>query len=785
MASTTNNTVTLTFAVNVAPYAEGLKSMLSMTQVTGAQIKPLLNFEMKKADFSGIEKVLDSYAQKVKDLIPAQQELADSSEGLGNANDDESEKVKRSKKSHEEKALTLNKVKRESLEAFGAIAFLTQNIVSLAAANSNGSKEMDKLNQGLSQGISAGFGLAGILGTLGIATGGVGVAIGAVVAVGVTLLAFLDKSKEKSEQNKKTMDEFAASLRGAALPALIEYRNNVSQWEQESKKNIETESKKLAVLKESGKNYKNVGDYLIAVRAQTLAVTNAENEFIRAKETGKKLDEQITGGQKTYAEIRTFIRESEIAAIYNQYARQRAEAKSTYESELLTFVHSKEAQTAAFHKYETKVREINTAEKADAAQKAKEITEAEKREFEKRKQAYDQHLKSVEQLSVLDLTNVLLRLRQRGMEQGKTEEQIALDITNRKQTAADAELKILTDLEKSGIALNDEQKIAKTKLENDLVQLQIDGANQRKAIDKSETEHAKEMYDAKLNAAQQMFGNMAQAAGNIYEMQQRQTNKELNAELKVRNTKLKLERDKQVAAATTAEQRQAVDEDFAEKQEALQQEMNDRAMAANEKAFAFQKAFSIIQAMMSTYTAAALALGPPPLGLGPVLGIPLAATAVALGLANVAMIASQQPPGLARGGTVKGVGGPQDDNILMRLSVGEEVINSRAAKNNRMLLKAINSVGQSGAISYMDAMPSVRSDYFSSTPSGGRRVSSPSMSSGEGGSSGSVVYNITIPIENFYGEEKEFDRLKKTVEGAMQRAGTDDASTLFKNRNRI
>ena len=55
--------------------------------------------------------------------------------------------------------------------------------------------------------------------------------------------------------------------------------------------------------------------------------------------------------------------------------------------------------------------------------------------------------------------------------------------------------------------------------------------------------------------------------------------------------------------------------------------------------FAIYKALSIGQAIISTYNAAAAALAPPPLGAGPLFGPILAASTIALGLAQVASIA--------------------------------------------------------------------------------------------------------------------------------------------------
>ena len=66
------------------------------------------------------------------------------------------------------------------------------------------------------------------------------------------------------------------------------------------------------------------------------------------------------------------------------------------------------------------------------------------------------------------------------------------------------------------------------------------------------------------------------------------------------------------------------------------------------------KALAIGQTLISTYTAAAAALKPPPEGAGPIWGIPVAAGAVISGLANVAKIRSTKLP---YGGDSGGGGG--------------------------------------------------------------------------------------------------------------------------------
>jgi len=95
-----------------------------------------------------------------------------------------------------------------------------------------------------------------------------------------------------------------------------------------------------------------------------------------------------------------------------------------------------------------------------------------------------------------------------------------------------------------------------------------------------------------------------------------------------------------------------------------------------------QKAILSAQAVMNTWVGATAALAPPPLGLGPVFGIPLAASVVAMGLANVAKI---NGVGFANGGVVGGFVGatPGQDNTSSNgigLRTGEMVLTATDQK---------------------------------------------------------------------------------------------------------
>jgi len=90
------------------------------------------------------------------------------------------------------------------------------------------------------------------------------------------------------------------------------------------------------------------------------------------------------------------------------------------------------------------------------------------------------------------------------------------------------------------------------------------------------------------------------------------------------------------------------------------------------------KVLAISASLLNTYVAATAALAPPPIGLGPVAGIPLAASVVTLGLANVARM-----KGFANGGVVGGFNGSgsygKDDQVAT-VKKGEMWLNAPQQK---------------------------------------------------------------------------------------------------------
>lgn len=132
-------------------------------------------------------------------------------------------------------------------------------------------------------------------------------------------------------------------------------------------------------------------------------------------------------------------------------------------------------------------------------------------------------------------------------------------------------------------------------------------------------------------------------------------------------------------AAATAEEAADIERQLAAVDRSI--ERND-AILANEqgqitKLFNTRKALSIVTTIISGAAAGVGALAPPPIGLGPVAGIPLAVAVAATTGAQIAVIASQSPPQFDAG-FAGFTSGP--DNFQATLREGEVVLNQRGSE---------------------------------------------------------------------------------------------------------
>jgi hypothetical protein len=445
--------VKIVFTADLKPYVEGLKSMLSMTATTGQQLKPLLNVDVKAPDVSGLESQLKAVVDQTEEYIRSLNDAGVANDKLGSKEEDHAAHTDHAAGAVERKSGSLNKAKRNALEAFGALSFLATGIVELSSKASGGSKDMDKLNRGMSEGISAGFGLAGTLSVLGIATGGWAVAIGAAVAIGLSLLRFFDDSEERLKRNATAMQLFSESLRGASGRDLEEYRKGLLQAIAASDQFIQAAERKKAAL--------SVGD--LAGRAETQSLISQEQArralLVQERE---KLDQELNARAKTGAEVREFIRQAETAATVDQFEQQRRAAEDTYKKEQEEFRGHADGLEAARKKHAAEMRRIAEEEAHFDKQIADQKFEAE-----------------------------LARITADGVSRGALQEQLDLAILSARADYYRKELNALAALDTQ---MSSQQRLRKQQLETLLTQIQQQESQKRIDLERSERNSRMQLY---------------------------------------------------------------------------------------------------------------------------------------------------------------------------------------------------------------------------------------------------------------------------------------------------
>lgn len=109
--------------------------------------------------------------------------------------------------------------------------------------------------------------------------------------------------------------------------------------------------------------------------------------------------------------------------------------------------------------------------------------------------------------------------------------------------------------------------------------------------------------------------------------------------------------------------------------------------------FAAQKAFAVAQTIINAEMASAAALAPPPIGLGPVAGLPYSQVIRGIGYASAAVIGAQALMGMAHSG-IDSV--PREGTWL--LDKGERVVDSRTNQDLKRYLNAANDSSAGGNV---------------------------------------------------------------------------------------
>jgi hypothetical protein len=399
----------ISFSIDLIPYVAGLKSMLTMTQAAGKQIEPLLNMKLKAPDFTGFEKELVRLQEEVK-------AMGVESSTMNTGIEDTGKKAGAAAPHVHRHGTAIRGMKREAMESFGAISFLAMNIVQMADSASGGSKDLQKLSQGMSQGVSAGFGLASILSVIGVASGGTAVAIGAVVTIGISLVSFFSNAEQRAEAAKKMMDQFSDSLNGASVKSLEEYRGNLIKIVVE-KKNL------ISVLEDLRKDAAKKLDFL-SVAELSGQISNLKDSLGIVATQVELTNAKIESSQIRGTEIVKMTEQAKIDAISNQYARQRAEAIKSFNDDKTKAEESKAIDeeksnyiAAKRSALRVKLNEINTAEKNDEKQKYEEVERYQMEGFNK----YLEHQKLLDGIRAETQRSVMSGFKSEEMANAKSE----------------------------------------------------------------------------------------------------------------------------------------------------------------------------------------------------------------------------------------------------------------------------------------------------------------------------------------------------------------------------
>jgi len=904
MGNTTE--VKTVFTIDLKPFADGLKTMLGMTSATAAQIKPILNFDVKAPDFSAIDSQLKGLADRTAEYLESQQQVipvVDNATGEekkhGDAADESAKKVFR-------KAESLGHVKREALESFGAISFLALGIVQLSSSVSGGSKNLEKLSNSLSSGISAGFGFAGMISIIAPSAGTAAAGVGILVASVISLMKYFDDSEAEQRRMQSTLEDVRKSMRGAATEDLIAYRNNLIASAQAAKETAATYDK----IKQS----LPTGD-LVGRAAMYTEYTKQMARAAEFKQLASVVDNEMESRSKTVGEAKLFVKQAEIAATKNQFEQQRKTAKAAYEKELEEYKghanaleaarkkhemavvkiaeeESRFNQQIADQKYEADLNQIRlqgiesgeTQERIDLqilesrsrhygeqynkllalgsnvsteqiqqrAQLEATLTQIEFEKAQKRIEIRQTEFESKLRLSEIEGQRQIAQYKTEGYERGDSPEKIATGVLALERSQTQGVIAEYNKRIASGEKLNQQELERVAQLNSRLIELSAEEARSeieareklkdtRKSIGELELKNrndeqseelaqvdnwlekvkqtygvtaedinraekaaadrrvqiAKEAEERKrqaiLEGALGIANDLASASNSLLSITQEQTSREVGEEKKRRQAALDTEKEKRLAAAKSSTDRDKIEKDYAAKKEALDIEMNNKAKAANADAFAIQKTFSIVQATIATYEAATKAynalVGIPIVGPG--LAVAAAAAAIAAGLANVAVIQSQEVPGLAEGGRLrKGQAGyiegwaneivaPEKTFIqVFREDLMPELMKVMLSERPRDILfprvkesaleapaKLLNQNTRNTVLEVLQTQLSISNQPGSNTESVRNAI------------------HIHVEIKNFIGT-KEFVKtaLKPAIEGVMRELGASSINDVFINK---
>ncbi|MGD0591035.1 MAG: hypothetical protein ABSA44_09590 [Bacteroidota bacterium] len=406
-----NSEVKTVFTVDLAPFVDGLKTMLSMTETTGAQLNQLLTVNAKPPDYSGLEAQLKGLVDRTKEYVGANQSSITSNQNAIPVEQTLTNETGKAEKAIFKKADTLRGMRREAVMGMGALSFLMMSMQQMGGAADDATKKVGGLEKGLKAGVVAGFEVAMMLLMVNPDLDVLAIAIGLAATVGMTLYNVLNDTTDAIDRQKVALDKLSIAMKGMSISELQAARENEKQALQAIQNELDKLDEKRSVL--------GILDTENAERYQSY-----EQEFDLHTKAIDAINKELTSKVKSDAEARAFAVKAEIDAIADSRKKELADATLTYNKEQDEWKGHHDALVASTEKYNALIAQINKKyddqEKAQAAKDQKE-SDAEDQKAEK---AAEQLANAKQSASDSWFERDLNTMRIQGIQKGLTQEEI-------------------------------------------------------------------------------------------------------------------------------------------------------------------------------------------------------------------------------------------------------------------------------------------------------------------------------------------------------------------------
>jgi len=451
------------FTVDLAPFVDGLKTMLSMTETTGKQLNQLLTVNAQPPNFTGLEAQLQALTNRTKEYVGATKESVVVNQTAIPVEQNLTQETDKAEKALFKKADTLRGMRREATQSMGALMFLMMAMQQFGGSADDATKKTSSFEKGLKAAVPAGFGVAMMILMVAPELGVLAVALGVASTVGMTFLTMLNDTTAAMDRQQSALDKLSIAMRGMSIAELQSAREN----EKQALKAIQSELDKL----DEKRSVLGILDTENAKRYVTY-----EQEFDLHTKAIDAINKELTSKVKSDAEARAFAVKAEIDAIADSRNRELADAKLTYDKEQIEWTGHHDALVASTDRYNAKIAEIN--KKYDDERKKKDDKQAKKDQQDADRLAAAK-LAASDAWFERDLNN----MRIAGIQKGLTQQEIDLQILTAQRIRYRSQLDALNQI----IDINDAGQIKQ----------QADLANKISAIDASlvanKAEHAKQV----------------------------------------------------------------------------------------------------------------------------------------------------------------------------------------------------------------------------------------------------------------------------------------------------